>query len=142
MWSVGFHGAKGYTVVSAVGKHDGAFEAWQGKKGIDGIFKDPQGNYVIVESKTTGGKKPNDPEGCVARLCMTSENGRQMSDKWIMDHINKSDLDPAEKDAILKAINKNGIKKVYAQTDVNGTTFHEILDVDSKNVKLGGQLKL
>lgn len=136
--------AKGYTVVSAVGKHDGAFEAWQGKKGIDGIFKDPQGNYVIVESKTTGGIKPSDPEGCVAKLCQTQNNGRQMSREWIENNLKDSVPDPAEREAILEAIKKGEVKKVYAQTDANGTTFHEVIDVagDRKAVKLGGQLHL
>jgi hypothetical protein len=134
--------AKGYTVVSAVGKHDGAFEAWQGKKGIDGIFKDPQGNYVIVESKTTGGKKPTDPEGCVAKLCSTKENGRQMSRTWIENNLKDSVPDPAEREEILRAIENKEIKKVYAQTDANGTTFHEIIDVGKDGAKLGGQLNL
>lgn len=123
-------------------KHDDTFEFWQGKRGIDGIFKDPQGNYVIVESKTTGGIKPSNPEGCVAKLCSTKENGRQMSNDWIKANIEKSVSDPAERAAILRAIDNKEIKKIYAQTDANGTTFHEILGVGEDGAKLGGQLHL
>jgi hypothetical protein len=121
--------AKGYTVIKAVGKHDGAYDAWKGKGGIDGIYKDKDGNYVIVESKATGGVKPSDPEGCVAGLCKLKGGERQMSREWIETRIRADDsLSKAEQDLIIDGFENGKTKRIYAQTDDKGTTFHEVID--------------
>jgi hypothetical protein len=130
--------AKGYTVIKAVGKHDGAYDAWKGKGGIDGIYKDKDGNYVIVESKATGGVKPSDPEGCVAGLCKLTGGERQMSTEWLLKRIKGDESIPqAERDAIQAAIKNGNAKRIYAQTDDAGTTFHEINSTGTKDATIG-----
>nr|WP_315400797.1 hypothetical protein [uncultured Duganella sp.] len=64
-----------------------AIAAWDGQTGIDGLYKDAKGNYVIVESKATRGKSNKDPSECVAKLCTMKAGERQMSDKWIKDRL-------------------------------------------------------
>lgn len=89
---------------------DDAFRAWDGQTGIDGIYRDARGNYVIVESKATGGVKASDPQGCVARLCPTND-GRQMSDAWIEARLERLVSDPAERRRIL-----DGLEHVQPRT--------------------------
>jgi hypothetical protein len=115
---------------------DDAYKAWRGQTGIDGVYKDASGNYVIVESKATGGTKPGDPSGCKGRMCDTLD-GRQMSDDWLIARLNKIVGEP-ERTALENAIKSKNVKKVYAQTDQNGTTYHEINDINNRDVEIGG----
>ena len=125
--------AKGYTMVRGVdNKSDDALAKWKGQTGIDGIYKDKAGNYVIVESKATGGVNPSDPTGCVAGLCNTKADGRQMSRQWIETRIrDDKSLSKAEQDKIIDGLSGKPptTKRVYAQSDDSkGTQFFEIVD--------------
>lgn len=124
--------AKGYSPVLAVGKNDGAFDAWRGQTGIDAIYKDKSGNYVIVESKATGGVKPTDPCGTKGDLCTVKSGERQMSDVWLRQRINEltapplaqADLDKLKVEAMKDPMT---LQKVLARTDKEGnTSFHQI----------------
>jgi hypothetical protein len=127
------------------GGSDKAFKAWDGQTGIDGIYVDAKGNYVIVESKATGGLKASDPSDCVMELCKMKTGERQMSKEWIKDRLEKIVSEP-ELSQIVEGLDKNNgkVKRVYAQTDEAGTTYHEVVDVGSegKDVKIGGVIKL
>lgn len=131
---------KNYEMVKGVDNKpdsDSALKEWKGKNGIDGIYKNKTtGEYVIVESKATGGVNPSDPSGCVAGLCNT-QTGRQMSKDWITERINKdASLSDPEKAEILAGLNKNPptTKRVYAQSDdTSGTKFFEIVDNGKNN---------
>ena len=117
---------------------DAAFKEWDGQTGIDGLYKDKAGNYVIVESKATGGTKMADPDGCVAKLCTMQTGERQMSEKWIKDRLDKLEIPQAEQDKILAGMKDGSTKRIYAQTDANGTSYHEINEPTVGNVKIGG----
>jgi len=136
--------SKGYQPVGNSFKPEGKspddlYKEWDGQTGIDALYKDKDGNYVIVESKATGGKKSSDPEGCVGALCKmkTDDKERQLSDKWIKDRLAKMVPDPVERAKILQEMRNGSVKKVYAQTDVNGTTYHLVNDVNDNDVKIG-----
>jgi hypothetical protein len=136
--------AKGYEPVGNSFKAEGKppeelFKDWDGQTGIDGLYKDKNGNYVIIESKATGGVKKADPTGCVEKLCKMKTQERQMSDKWIQDRLEKMVPDAGERKKILEGLEANDgtVKKVYAQTDANGTTYHGIDNVNKTDVKIG-----
>jgi hypothetical protein len=114
---------------------DDAYKAWDGQTGIDGIYKDAQGNYVIVESKATGGVKKADPEGCVDKLCLMAGGERQMSNKWILDRVDSLVGEP-EATKIKNAVQGNTAKKIYAQTDQTGTTYRHVTEIRGK-VEIG-----
>jgi hypothetical protein len=131
--------AAGYTMVKGVdNKADDALAKWNGQKGIDGIYRKPDGTYVIVESKATGGVNPSDPTGCVAGLCNTG-SGRQMSKDWITKRVNDdASLSAAEKKAITDGLTGPPVttKRVYAQSDdTSGTQFFEIVDKNGESDK-------
>jgi hypothetical protein len=133
--------AKGYTPIKAVDpKKPGEFDSWKGTTGIDGIFKDKNGKYVIVESKTTGAEGPKDLCGKTDKLCTLAGGERQMSNKWIVDRINSDkNLSPAEKADIIKGISNGDTTRVYARTDGTGnTTYNTVGSKDpANNGKLG-----
>lgn len=109
-----------------------AYKDWSGQTGIDGMYVDAKGNYVIIESKATGGDKPTDPT-CKEKLCTVKSGARQMSDNWLDDgRLNKLFKTQAEKDAFLAARASGKVKKVYAVTDETGTNYFEIDDVAGK----------
>jgi hypothetical protein len=118
---------------------DVAFKEWDGQTGIDAIYKDKKGNYVIVESKATGGKKMSDPEGCVAKLCTMQTGERQMSDKWIDERLDALVTDPVERQIIRNNLTRNNgvVSRVYAQTDGHGTQYNVIDRVNANEVKIG-----
>ncbi|MDY0977221.1 polymorphic toxin-type HINT domain-containing protein [Massilia sp. CFBP9012] len=116
---------------------DDAFKAWDGQTGIDGIYKDKNGNYVIIESKATGGTKKADPEGCVDRLCTVKSGARQMSNEWLQDRIDGLIDDPAEAQKIKNLVAANRVKKVYALTDEKGTSYNEITNNGNRDVEIG-----
>jgi hypothetical protein len=117
------------------------FAKWYGSKGIDGIYKDADGNYIIIESKAIGGAKPDDPAGCKGKLCMTKNSGRQLSKKWTEERLKDLVTDPEELAKITDALNKGKVKRIYAQTDAEGTTYHHVIDESPTEVKLGEQWK-
>lgn len=104
-----------------------AMKAWDGQTGIDGIFKNSKGEYVIVESKGKGVTVKDEVVGCVDKLCPTKENGRQMSEQWIEANLDKLVPDPVEAAKIRAGLQNGTITRVYAQTDGGQTIFNEIL---------------
>lgn len=136
--------AKGYTPVGNSFDPFGmtpeqAFKAWNGQTGIDAIYKDRNGNYVIIESKATGGTKKADPDGCVEKLCLMKDRTRQMSDKWIRDRLADMIPDPVERKKVEDALTNKTAKRVYAQTDQNGTSYHEITEAKTNEVKVSNK---
>ncbi|WP_265665726.1 hypothetical protein [Verminephrobacter aporrectodeae] len=121
----------------------GAFSEWSGKNTIDGLYrkntglKDGDGDYiytyVLLESKATGGTKNGIPDDTVAKLTMTKHSGRQMSIKWISNHledmVRKGEMSQKEKNAIIRGFMSGSVKRIYSQKDADGTTYHEIKDV-------------
>ncbi|ABM56047.1 hypothetical protein Veis_0256 [Verminephrobacter eiseniae EF01-2] len=124
-----------------------AFKAWHGRTGIDGIYKvrskvrDKHGNvvkdkdgkdveevtYVIIESKATGGMKNGVLDDIVAKLTKNKKNDRQMSEAWIERNLKNMGLSAADKNAITAGLrDPKKVKRIYAQTDAEGTTYHEI----------------
>lgn len=133
----------GYSPVLAVGKNDGGFEAWRGQTGIDAIYKDQNGNFVIVESKATGGVKPNDPCGTKGDLCTVKSGERQMSDVWLRQRINELTAPPLAQ-ADLKKLQDEAkkdpmtVQKVLSRTDKDGdTSFHQINNKGKEDVVIG-----
>lgn len=117
------------------------FNAWDGQTGIDGIYKNAAGEWVILESKGFGAVKKSDPTGCKGGLCKMVEGERQMSDEWINARLGKilSDTEIAEYRAAQKA---GKVKKVYAYTDGSGQTkMFDIVDVGKggRDVEVGKQ---
>jgi len=104
------------------------YQEWVGQRGIDGIYKNEKGEFVIIESKAKNGAKPEDLDGCVDRLCKVKDGERQLSDKWIRDRVDTMFDDPNEREAFLKALDRNKVTKIYAQTDELGTSFHKVKD--------------
>jgi hypothetical protein len=118
---------------------ESTYKAWVGSKGIDGIYVDKKGNYVIVESKATGGIKPGDPSGCVKELCLMKNGERQMSEAWLEDRLKTMVPDKTERDKIIAGLATGKTKKIYAKTDEFGTAYNEIDDVigNDKEVIIG-----
>jgi hypothetical protein len=115
------------------------FAAWDGQTGIDGIYKNAAGDWVIIESKGTGALKKSDPEGCKGGMCKMVGGERQMSDVWIDERLGKI-LNPTELAEYKTAKAAGKVKKVYAITDAKGvTTTHSIIDIrpGDKDVKVG-----
>lgn len=112
------------------------FNLQDGKQGIDGIYKDKNGNYVLIESKATGGTKKEAPNGTKERLTET-KNGTQMSPQWIDNHlstmVNNGEISATEKIKIMDGLKNGSTRRIYAQTDVKGTSYHEV--VSNKNSK-------
>ena len=117
------------------------FAKWFGSRGIDGIYKDADGNYIIIESKAMDGEKPGDPEGCKAKLCMTKNSGRQLSKDWVNERLKDLIDDPDELAKINAAMESGKVKRIYAQTDHKGTTYHEVVDLFDYDVELGKEWK-
>ena len=140
--------SKGYKPVGLsfdpTGKRpDEAFALWHGQTGIDGIYRDANGRYFIVESKATGGLKKSDPEGCVDKLCKMATGERQMSTQWILDRLEKAVPDPVERQKIIQGLKNNDgtVTRLYAQTDAKGTSYSVINHVDQNNVSIGKKWK-
>jgi len=113
------------------------FAAWDGQTGIDGMYKNANGDWVIVESKASGSTKKSDPKECKAGMCKMVGGERQMSDEWIEARLGKI-LSPAELVEYKTAKAAGKVKKVYAYTDGNGkTTTHSIVDIGTDDVKVG-----
>lgn len=113
------------------------FAAWDGQTGIDGIYKNADGDWVIIESKASGAVKKSDPTGCKGGMCKMVGGERQMSDDWIEPRLSKilSDAELAEYDAAKRA---GKVKKVYAYTDGKGVTkTYDVIDIGSDDVKVG-----
>ena len=101
-------------------------KAWDGQRGIDGIYKNAKGEYVIVESKGKGVTVKDEVCGLVDRLCMTG-TGRQLSEQWIDVNLDKI-VNKSDAKAIRDGLNKgNGsVTRIYAQTDGVTTIFNEV----------------
>ncbi|WP_236610742.1 polymorphic toxin-type HINT domain-containing protein [Verminephrobacter aporrectodeae] len=153
MTTAGYEPMKGS--LNPVGKTpQEAFSEWSGKQDIDGRYrrstgiKDKDGDYiyeyVLVESKATGGAKNGIPDDTVAKLTMTKNTGRQMSTKWVSNHLDKSvekgEMSDKERNAIISGLKSGGLtKRIYAQKDANGSTYHEIKDVINPDKKINSE---
>ena len=120
-----------------------AFADWDGQTGIDGIYRDANGRYFIVESKATGGTKKADPDGCVDKLCIMVTGERQMSKKWIIARLEKAVPDAVERQKIIDGLeNQDGsVTRLYAQTDANGTSYNVINELEPDKVTIGKKWK-
>jgi RHS repeat-associated protein len=122
--------------------YDNYYNQWKGSNGIDGVFErtNPatgKKEYVIVESKSTGGEKPSDPCGTVDRLCLLKSGERQMSDAWVNARIDDIAGSKSQADQIKQAIKEGRTTKIYASSDENGTIFNKIDHVSATDVKIG-----
>jgi len=115
------------------------FAAWDGQTGIDGIYKNAAGDWVIIESKASGATKKSDPTGCKAGMCTMVGGERQMSNEWIEARLGK--ILSAKELADYRAAQAAGkVKKAYAYTDGNGVTkTYGVTEVgtDGRDVKVG-----
>jgi len=120
-----------------------AFADWDGQTGIDGIYRDANGRYFIVESKATGGTKKADPDGCVDKLCIMATGERQMSKKWIIARLEKAVPDAVERQKIIDGLeNQDGsVTRLYAQTDAHGTSYNVINEFEPDKVTIGTKWK-
>lgn len=125
---------------------DSGFAAWDGQTGIDGIYKNAKGEYVIIESKGKGTAVKDDPSGCVDKLCNTND-GRQLSLDWTVARLEKLIPDPVERARVERGLRNGTVKRVYAQTDENGTVFHEVATPtgaggpNTRDAVIGGEWK-
>ncbi|MEF7615653.1 polymorphic toxin-type HINT domain-containing protein [Aquincola sp. MAHUQ-54] len=125
--------AKGYTPVGKTFNIrdypdvETAFRSWDGQTGIDGIYKNARGEYIIIESKGKGTFVKDEVEGCRDRLCGTQLDGRQLSMVWTQRRLEKLIPDVGERRRIQFGLQNNSVKRIYAQTDGNRTIFHEVL---------------
>ena len=100
--------------------------AYDGQTGIDGIFKNDKGEYIIIESKAKGGEVKDDVVGCVDKLCKVKSGDRQLSEKWTLDRLEKLVPNKAERDKIILGLSTGKTKRIYAQTDGGKTVFNEV----------------
>jgi hypothetical protein len=120
---------------------DNAVKEREGKQDIDHLYDPPdktKWKTYAVESKTTATPVDGDPTG-VGKLTKT-ENGYQLSDKWLIGNAPKSGLNGAEREAFIKAVNEGQVRKVYALTDPNGTRFFEVESIGDTGVKIGKEI--
>jgi hypothetical protein len=118
---------------------------YKGKQGIDGIFEPPEKtkyDFWAVESKATGEPSPDNPSGGVGKLKDT-DNGRQLSKKWLLGNAEKAGLTPADQKAFEAALESGRVRRVYAMTDPkNGTRFFEVETIPGNDteVKIGREI--
>ncbi|HZE22712.1 MAG TPA: hypothetical protein VE054_01860, partial [Blattabacteriaceae bacterium] len=118
---------------------------YKGKQGIDGLYVPPdktEYDFWAVESKTTGEPDPGNPSGGVGKLKET-DNGRQLSKKWLLGNAGKANLMPAEQKAFEAALEAGRVRRVYAMTDPkNGTRFFEVETIPGNDteVKIGREI--
>ena len=137
----------------------------RGQNGLDGVFRrvDEDGNveYVIVESKTTGGlQRPDDRVcGSVDRLCTTTNGDRQLSQDYVENRL-VDEVGAEEASRINRAIEDPDsvsnvrVTRVFARTDVGAdgqpqTRLFEVNDVENpdgtintQEVRIGNQIDL
>jgi|GEM_PF-2094003 len=91
------------------------------EKGIDGVYRDADGNYVIVEAKYN-----------TSKLSQTPADGPQMSDNWIegSNRIERAVGDADLADDILL----NGYDRVLTHIDPNGNVTTSRIDSNGKVV--------
>jgi hypothetical protein len=116
-----------------------AYAARAGMHTLDGVLKNPNGKYVLIESKATGGTSKSDPEGCVDRLCKLKNDDRQMSKKYILERLQATVSDPVERQKIIDGLEKDdgSVTRVYAQIDARGPIYNVITETAEDGVKIG-----
>lgn len=109
-------------------KHfEDAVKRYRGRTGIDGVYRrvrNGQTEYLVAESKAT-----LDPHAELATgkgLLSATENGDQLSKKWIRGNLHKTNLSPAEIKEIEVALGDDKVHLVYAQTRGSETNFFRV----------------
>src|SRR6218665_789010 len=97
------------------------------------VFKCHDKNYILINSKAVGGSTNGVPDDTVQKLTRDKNGVRQMSSKWIENNlrimVNEGETSKEEKQEIMAGLKNGATKRIYAQTDANGTTYHVIEDV-------------
>lgn len=124
---------------------DAAFNKYKGQHGMDGIYTRPdpahagETEFFVGESKTNGDPSPRTPSGKGA-LETTKSGLDQLSDDWIRSNLVKSGLSPEQRARFEDALKNKRVRKFYAQTDKTGTHFYEVIDISSKEVRIGAKI--
>jgi hypothetical protein len=122
-----------------------AFNKYKGQHGMDGIYTRPdparvgEDEFFVGESKTNGDPSPRAPSGKGA-LETTKSGLDQLSDDWIRSNLDKSGLSPEQRARFEDALKNKRVRKFYAQTDKTGTHFYEVIDISSKEVRIGAKI--
>jgi len=105
-----------------VGKTDGVYR--KGETGIDGIYKNksPPPDYVITEAKYG-----------TSRLGNTAD-GKQMSDPWIRNRLDKQVGSRIEADKIRKAMDAGRVDRIVLNVKPDGSVVQKTLDISGKVV--------
>ncbi|ABM56052.1 hypothetical protein [Verminephrobacter eiseniae] len=97
------------------------------------VFKYEGRNYAVVKSKAVGGSTNGVPDDTVQKLTMDKDGVRQMSSEWIENNlrimVNDGEISKEAMQEIMAGLQDGATKRIYAQTDANGTTYHVIEDV-------------
>jgi len=97
-----------------------AAAAFQGRNGIDGIFRGPDGRFYITESKTST------VDGDGQALSATLRDGDQLSNEWIRNRIAMSGLSVSDQMALARALDRNEVVRLVARSNqIQGTRFFE-----------------
>src|SRR6218665_4124561 len=94
------------------------------------VFKYEGKNYAVVKSKAVRGSTNGVPDDTVQKLTMDKDGVRQMSSEWIENHLrimeNDGEISKEAMQEIMDGLKDGATKRIYAQTDANGTTYHVI----------------
>jgi len=91
-----------------------------GHNGIDGVYRVPNGDFIIVEGKFSGSASLNGAD-------LTTGLPRQMSDMWIRRPGALSDALGGD-DVLARNIIRNGYKRVLAKVAPDGTVTYRLID--------------
>jgi hypothetical protein len=124
---------------------DAQFNKYKGQHGMDGIYTRPdpahagEEEFFVGESKTSGDPSPHPPTG-KGELATTQGGLDQLSDDWIRSNLDKAGLTDEQRARFETALKNKRVRKFYAQTDKTGTHFYEVIDISSKEVRLGARI--
>jgi len=93
---------------------------YRGQKGIDGIYKDSKGNWVIVETKAS-------QSGTAGGLDRTKATGQeQLSKEWLLDRIDEFDMSGPEKRKLKEDILNNRDNVKLLKVEVTGVDVGDL----------------
>ncbi|MFL6312772.1 MAG: hypothetical protein ACJ71W_11790 [Terriglobales bacterium] len=124
---------------------DAQFNKYKGQHGMDGIYTRPdpahagEEEFFVGESKTSGDPSPRAPSG-KGELATTKGGLDQLSDDWIRSNLDKAGLTDEQRARFEDALKNKRVRKFYAQTDKTGTHFYEVIDISSKEVRIGAKI--
>src|SRR6218665_594218 len=97
------------------------------------VFKYEGRNYAVDKTKAVGGSTNGVPDDSVQKLTMDKDGVRQMTSEWIENNlrimVNDGEISKEAMQEIMAGLKDGATKRIYAQTDANGTTYHVIEDV-------------